>query len=85
MQRKFHINDPEGVKEKNFHMAVAARFRRFKSWLNARFITKTIVPPVDSYNAQLKPWELYSGYITEDQWKDFENYYTSDDFKVNNY
>ncbi|KAL2937211.1 tRNA pseudouridine synthase A [Bienertia sinuspersici] len=81
-KQKFHIDDPKGVKEKNFHMAVGARFRRFKSWLIARFITKTKAPSDDSPNAQLKPWELYEGYITEDQWKEFEAYVKSEEFKA---
>ncbi|XP_021753209.1 uncharacterized protein LOC110718634 [Chenopodium quinoa] len=81
-KRKFHIDDPKGSKEKKFHEAVGARFRKHKSWLVSRFITKRTAPPPDSPSANIKPWELYEGYITEEQWKEFETYCNTDEFKA---
>ncbi|XP_021728431.1 uncharacterized protein LOC110695510 isoform X2 [Chenopodium quinoa] len=81
-KRKFHIYDPKGSKEKKFHEAVGARFRKHKSRLVSRFITKETAPPLDSPSANIKPWELYEGYITEEQWKDFEKYCNTDEFKA---
>ncbi|XP_021744712.1 uncharacterized protein LOC110710688 [Chenopodium quinoa] len=81
-KRKFHIDDPKGSKEKKFHEAFGARFRKHKSWLVSRFITKETAPPPDPPIANIKPWELYEGYITEEQWKEFETYCNTDEFKA---
>uniref|UniRef100_A0A803N632 DUF8039 domain-containing protein n=1 Tax=Chenopodium quinoa TaxID=63459 RepID=A0A803N632_CHEQI len=81
-EKKKPMGGDKGVKEKNFHVAVGNRFRGHKSWLNARFITKTEAPTEDSPSAKMKPWELYKGFISELQWKDFEAYYTSKEFKL---
>uniref|UniRef100_A0A803MRA3 Uncharacterized protein n=1 Tax=Chenopodium quinoa TaxID=63459 RepID=A0A803MRA3_CHEQI len=81
-ESKFHIDDPKGSKEKKFHEAVGARFRKHKSWLVSRFITKETAPPLDSPSANIKPWELYEGYITEEQWKEFETYCNINEFKA---
>jgi hypothetical protein len=61
---------------------VGARFRKFKSWLIARFITKVEAPAGESPSANIKPWELYEGYITEEQWNNFETYCSTEEFKV---
>ena len=63
---------------------MSARFRKHKSWLVARFITKEVAPRKGSPNADKKPWELYNGYFIEEQWKEFKLYCQSDEFKVCN-
>uniref|UniRef100_A0A803MXY7 DUF8039 domain-containing protein n=1 Tax=Chenopodium quinoa TaxID=63459 RepID=A0A803MXY7_CHEQI len=80
-KRKFHIDYPKGSKEKKFHEAVGARFRKHKSWLVSRFITKENATPPNSPSANIKPWELYEGYITEEQWKEFETYCNTDELR----
>ena len=82
MQKLFHIDDPNGVRKKNFLRALAARFRNHKSDLVARFINRKTAPKAGNPNAEKKPWELYQGFITEEQWKTFEAYVASDQFKV---
>jgi len=84
LQKLFHINDPTGSRKKNFVRALAARFRQLKSRLVDRFITKKSAPPPGNPNANKKPWQVYDGYITEEQWKLFEAYVESDEFKVIN-
>ena len=81
-QRKFHIDDPSGTKEKKFHSAVAARFRSHKSKLVARHITKDKPYPPNSPKVDMKPWEIYEGFFTKDQWEEFEIYCNSPEFKV---
>lgn len=74
----FHIEDgPEKEKEKLFHSGVVRRFRDFKSKLVSRWITKTRKPPKQS--AHLMPWEVYKGFITEQDWKKFEEDRTTDE------
>lgn len=82
MQKLFHIDDPNGVRKKNFNRALAARFRCHKSDLVARFINKKKAPKEGNPNADKKPWELYEGFITQEQWQTFEAYVASDEFKV---
>ena len=82
MQKLFHIDDPNGVRKKIFLRALAARFRNHKAEMVARFINKKNAPKEGNPNADKKPWELYQGFITEEQWKIFEAYVASDQFKV---
>lgn len=70
-QRLFHIIDLDGQREKSFHKVVAARFRIFKSRLVGRWIKFTIKPPKNS--AHLMPWQVYKGFITEEQWEKFKS------------
>ncbi|XP_056690615.1 uncharacterized protein [Spinacia oleracea] len=70
-KRLFHIIDLDGQREKSFHKVVAARFRIFKSRLVGRWIKFTIKPPKNS--AHLMPWQVYKGFITEEQWEKFKS------------
>jgi hypothetical protein len=79
----FNIDDPHGDLKKTFLRAVGARVRQYKSNYIARFITKTRAPKEGSATADLRPWEVYPGRFTEDEWKAFEEYVTtSEEFKV---
>ena len=82
MQKLFHIDDPNGVRKKNFLRALAARFRNHKAELVGRFLIKKNAPKEGNPNADKKPWELYQGFITQEQWKTFEASVASDQFKV---
>ena len=76
-------DDAEGKRKKNFLRALAARFRRRKSWLVSRFITKTTGPSAGSEDAHKQPWEVCEGQFTQAQWEQFEEYVRSDEFQVN--
>lgn len=83
LQRKFHIpEDSQGERKKHFFEALCRRFRKRKSWLVARFITRKLAPKEGSPNADKKPWELYAGFVTSSQWETFEAYVNSDQFQV---
>ena len=81
----FHIEDPSGERQKRFHSVVASRFSCHKSNLRARFITFKNPYPATSPKANMKPWEVYEGYFTEEKWKRFEIYSKSAEFKVTTY
>ena len=79
----FNIDDPYGDLKRTFLRAVGTRVRQYKSNYIARFINNTRIPKEGSTNANLPPWEVYSGRFTEDEWKTFEEYVTtSEEFKV---
>ncbi|XP_021747746.1 uncharacterized protein LOC110713605 isoform X2 [Chenopodium quinoa] len=80
-KRMFHIEDPSGERQKRFHSAVASRFSCHKSNLRARFITFKNPYPATSPKANMKPWEVYEGYFTEEKWKRFKIYSKSAEFK----
>ncbi|XP_021718460.1 uncharacterized protein LOC110686153 isoform X2 [Chenopodium quinoa] len=80
-KRMFHIEDPSGERQKRFHSAVASRFSCHKSNLRERFITFKNPYPATSPKANMKPWEVYEGYFTEEKWKRFEIYSKLAEFK----
>ncbi|XP_021724232.1 uncharacterized protein LOC110691595 isoform X1 [Chenopodium quinoa] len=80
-KRMFHIEDPSGERQKRFHSVVASRFSCHKSNLRARIITFKNPYPATSPKANMKPWEVYEGYFTEEKWKRFEIYSKSAEFK----
>ncbi|KAL2943715.1 N-formyl-4-amino-5-aminomethyl-2-methylpyrimidine deformylase [Bienertia sinuspersici] len=80
-QALFHIEDGPGKeKEKLFHSDVARRLRDFKAKLVDRWISKTRKPP--GKIAHLMPWEVYKGFITQQNWKIFEADHTADEAKA---
>lgn len=75
--------DAKGERKKRFLSGVAARFRKRRADLVARFIKNKAALKEGSAHANLKPWEVYDGQFDEDTWKVFEEKVNSDAFKVN--
>lgn len=76
------MEDPEGERKMNFLKGVAARFRNRKTRLVRRFIRRKNAPKKGNPNSDRKPWEIYEGQFTEEDWRSFEAYVATEKFMV---